>query len=127
MFANLCGYSPDDLRALKMRDYRRASAAYIELAGVLLPHATFVTWRPDGFADVKLADGFKLDGTQVQVLTLREGDVSDQLKADAVPGSDLAKEIGLLSLLAELDLATIHAMTWRDYQRVQVALAGFPD
>jgi len=79
----------------------------------------------EGFADVALTRPFDLAGAPVSVIRMREPTVADQLAADAVKGSEAAKEIAFFANLAEVAPDDLKRLPLKDYRRLQVAFAGF--
>lgn len=81
----------------------------------------------DGFADIALKRGAKIDGTQVKALRMREPKVSDQLATEAAKGSDAEREITLFANLCEQSVDAIKDLSLADYRRLQEAYRLFLD
>jgi len=78
----------------------------------------------DGFVTVELVRGLKVTGSTVKAVRMREPTVADQLAIDRVEGQ-AAKEIAFIANLCEVSPVDLHALTMRDYTRLQVALGLF--
>jgi len=78
----------------------------------------YLTENADGSMTVRLR------GADQRTITLREPTVGDQLVVAEMRGSDAAKEVALVANLAEIAPDEVHALSLRNYARVQEAL-GF--
>jgi hypothetical protein len=85
----------------------------------------YLAEHDDGSITVKLLRGLEVDGTKVTALKLREPDVSDQLIADSVKGSDLVKESTMIANLAGITPDQAKKLKSKDYKRAQDALRHF--
>ena len=78
----------------------------------------------DGFVEVALVRGLKVAGATIKSVRMREPTVADQLAIDRIEGQG-AKEIAIIGNLCEVAPNDLHALTMRDYTRLQVALGRF--
>lgn len=81
----------------------------------------------DGTAQVTLSRPLDIDGAKVNVLTMREPIVSDQLAAQAISGESSKQEISLMANLCSVTPDDIQKLPLRDYARMQVAFGFFTD
>lgn len=81
----------------------------------------------DGFADITLDKGIKLDGATVKSLRMREPTVRDNRAAGKVVGDNADVEVTLFANLCNVTPDDMNDMTQRDYTRVQAAYTGFTD
>jgi hypothetical protein len=84
-----------------------------------------VTENSDGTVDIALRKALTIDGAPVKALRMREPTVADQLTADKTGGSDADKEIATFAALCMVKPSDLHALTLRDYKRVQAAYVLF--
>lgn len=78
----------------------------------------------DGFVTVELVRGLKVAGATVKAVRMREPTLADQLAVDRIDGNGL-KEVTMVANLCEVPPADLHALTLRDYSRLQEALGLF--
>jgi hypothetical protein len=81
----------------------------------------------EGFVDVTMSRPIKVDGAETSVVRMREPTVADMEASGNATGNDVAKEITLISNLCEIAPKDIRALPFRDWLRLQAALALFTD
>lgn len=80
----------------------------------------------DGKAAVTLSRPLDIDGAKVNVLTMREPTVDDQIAAEA-NGSDGMADKKYMANLCMVSPADIGRLPLRDFKRLQVAFGFFLD
>lgn len=80
----------------------------------------------DGKADVTLSRPLEIDGAKVNVLTMREPTVDDQIAAEA-GGSDGVADKKYMANLCMVTPSDIGRLPLRDFKRLQVAFGFFLD
>jgi hypothetical protein len=78
-----------------------------------------------GSIDIELSKPLDIDGAKVNVLTMREPTVADQMNNDSVKGGDAIKEVTMLANLCQITPDQLKSLTLRDYKKVQAAFMGF--
>lgn len=78
----------------------------------------------DGFVIVELVRGLTVAGATVKSVRMREPTLADQLAIDRLEGLG-AKEVAMIANLCEVPPADLHALTLREYSRLQAALGLF--
>ena len=81
----------------------------------------------DGSVTVALARGYARDGAQINVVTMREPTVGDQIAAEAAGATNAAREVALFGALCQLTPSEVTSIKMKDYGRLQVAYRGFLD
>lgn len=74
---------------------------------------------------VTLKEEIKLDGKELNEITLRRPKVRDRLAVDRSNASDAEKEVQLIANLAEVPVEAIEDIDLADYAKLQKALSGF--
>ena len=87
--------------------------------------ATKTKTNQDGSVDIPLAKPLTIDGAPVSALRMREPTLGDQLAMDKLPGSEAEKEVALVANLCQVAPTDLHALTAKDFKKVQAALMGF--
>lgn len=80
-----------------------------------------------GKAQITLSKEYDFDGAKANYLTMREPTVGDQLAMSEIDGSDVQKEIFMISSLCMITPDQVKALTLRDYKKVQAAFLAFTD
>lgn len=81
----------------------------------------------DGFTDITLSREVDIAGAKTKVMRMREPTAGDMESFHAAKGTDASREIIVFANLCETAPDDIRALSLRDYQRLQVAFAGFTD
>ncbi|AWM87378.1 phage tail assembly protein [Microvirga sp. 17 mud 1-3] len=81
----------------------------------------------EGQAAVTLSRPLEIDGAKVNVLTMREPLVMDQLAAQKAGADSSSQEISLMANLCGIVPDDLHKLPLRDYARLQVAFGFFTD
>lgn len=88
----------------------------------------YITEKPDGSLTVKLATPINVDGIKLSAVTMREPTVGDELAAATAAGKSVEQmELVLFGNLCGLTPADLHAMTLRNYRRLQGAYQLFTE
>ncbi|QOE32753.1 tape measure chaperone [Achromobacter phage Mano] len=85
----------------------------------------YIKPRGDGGVDITLSRPLNVSGAQVNVLTMREPTVEDQLNAESSSTSDADKEMTFMCHLCMIAPDDLKKMALRDYKRMQEAFLGF--
>lgn len=87
----------------------------------------FIKMNADGNAVITLAKAITIANVKVTAITMREPTVKDQLVMNAGEGNDADKELSLFGQLTGYAPDDLHALSLRDYKRLQKAFELFID
>ena len=79
----------------------------------------------EGPQTITLRKPISIDGVSVTQLQMREPTVGDQLANAKRSGTDAEKELAFIANLCMVKPSDLHALTPRDFKRVQEVLLGF--
>ena len=74
---------------------------------------------------IKLKHPIKVDGVEIQELTMRRPKVRDQIAAEKGGGSDAEKELRMFANLCEITPQSLEEMDMVDYKALQEAYVDF--
>lgn len=74
---------------------------------------------------IKLSDPIKIDGVEVNEISLRQPKVRDLLISSKKNVSEAEREVTLISNLAEIPVAAVEDLDLRDYLKIQEWLKDF--
>ena len=79
----------------------------------------------EGKAEIMLSRPLEISGAKVNVLTMREPTVNDQLASEASTGTDGEKDVNYMANLCMVTPDDIKRLPLKDFQRVKEAFLGF--
>lgn len=74
---------------------------------------------------IKLSDPIKIDGVEVNEISLRQPKVRDLLISSKKNVSEAEREVTLISNLAEIPVVAVEDLDLRDYLKIQEWLKDF--
>lgn len=74
---------------------------------------------------VKLVDKLKIDGVEVDEISLREPKVKDIIAISKNNISENEREVRLIANLAEISVENVMEMSFKDYSKVQSVIRDF--